>query len=595
MRVAWAVVLFDVTIFWIAVGPAVAQTGAPPRQAERLSYRVEIEAPRDLRDLLREGLDLIRWETYEGLSAPLLERLLEEALREVREAVATQSYFNADVTASVDRDTSPWLVRIRVEPGPRTRVSDLDFRFSGPASSDPAAHKRLEEIRKTWRLPPGAPFTQAEWEEAKKSAVRALAESRYAAARIAESEARINRQTNTAALSVDLDSGPPFRFGPIDVIGNKRYGNRLIENVSPLERGAPYERDDVVRYTRRLQQTGYFAGAQVDIDADTARADDAPVRVAVIEGPSQNVEAGVGYNSDTGPRLEVRYTNVDLFDSAWRLRTALRTGTRVQRATADLDLPPRHDSSWFSAFSRLQKSDIQNETATELAVGVAHNREYLGAPSGPVVSAHVEEQRVGGLVADTRRAVFFAYRFAVDRTDDAINPRAGYLGAAAVGIAPQGLSTRRFVRATLGTTFLHALGPRNDLLLRAGAGYVAAQARTGIPTTFLFRTGGDQTVRGYEFESRGVPQGDAIVGGRYLAHGTIEYTHWIRPNLGAAVFVDAGDAWDEDRAFALAVGVGFGARLRTPIGPVRVDLAYGERTREFRLHLSIGYTFWSGQ
>ncbi|HEU0200514.1 MAG TPA: autotransporter assembly complex family protein [Burkholderiaceae bacterium] len=592
--VPWAAALLPMTIFSIATATPVSAE-ENQRAAERITYRVEIEAPGELHDMLREGLDLIRWETYEGLSAPLLDRLLEEALRTVREAVATRGYFDAKVTGTIDREKSPWRVLIRVEPGPRTQVADVDLRLRGPVTGDPNAGERLQEIRDNWHLRSGMPFTQEDWTQAKQGAVRELAASRYAAAQIGESQALINPASHTAALTVELDSGPPFYFGPVEVIGSKRYDEGLIRNISPIERGAPYERAEVLRYQRRLLQTGYFAGARVDIDPDPARAQSAPVRVAVIEGPSQNVEAGVSYDTDTGPRTDLRYHNMDLFDSAWRLRSQLRLGANVQRAAVDLDLPPREDSSWFSTFARLEQTDIQNETTTALSFGVAHNREYLGAPSGPVISMHVDEARVAGLVADRRRALFLGYRFAVDHTDDPVSPRSGYLGAATIGVAPSGFSTRRFVRATLGATFLRPLSPRDDLMLRVGGGYVVADARSGIPSTFLFRTGGDQTVRGYEYQSLGVPQGDAIVGGRYLAHGTLEYIRWIRPNWGAAVFVDAGDAWDEDRAFKLAVGAGVGARLRTPIGPVRVDLAYGEQTKDIRLHLSIGYTFWGGQ
>ncbi|MGZ5096405.1 MAG: BamA/TamA family outer membrane protein, partial [Burkholderiales bacterium] len=109
--------------------------------------------------------------------------------------------------------------------------------------------------------------------------------------------------------------------------------------------------------------------------------------------------------------------------------------------------------------------------------------------------------------------------------------------------------------------------------------------------SFLFRTGGDQTIRGYAFESIGVPQGSAIVGGRYLALASIEYTRWVTDTLGGAMFVDAGDAVDEISAFHAAVGYGIGLRWRSPVGPVRGDIAYGERTAKVRLHFSVGFNF----
>jgi translocation and assembly module TamA len=147
------------------------------------------------------------------------------------------------------------------------------------------------------------------------------------------------------------------------------------------------------------------------------------------------------------------------------------------------------------------------------------------------------------------------------------------------------------VRTAAKATYLHPLGADSDLAVRGELGIVFAGARFGIPASFLFRTGGDQTVRGYAFESLGVRQGNAIVGGRYLALASVEYTRWIRPEWGVAAFVDAGDAFDEPGAFDAAVGYGIGARWRSPVGPFRADIAYGERSGKIRLHFSVGFGF----
>jgi translocation and assembly module TamA len=120
---------------------------------------------------------------------------------------------------------------------------------------------------------------------------------------------------------------------------------------------------------------------------------------------------------------------------------------------------------------------------------------------------------------------------------------------------------------------------------------VIAQSRVGIPSNFLFRTGGDTTVRGYAFESLGVQQGDAVVGGRYYWVGSVELVHWITRTWGVAGFVDAGNAKDKVSELSPALGYGVGARLHTPIGPFRLDVAYGEETKRVRLHFSVGLTF----
>ena len=142
-----------------------------------------------------------------------------------------------------------------------------------------------------------------------------------------------------------------------------------------------------------------------------------------------------------------------------------------------------------------------------------------------------------------------------------------------------------------GRALFFNLARSDDLLLRGQFGAVRSEIRQGIPSAFLFRTGGDQTVRGYAFESIGVPDNGAIVGGRRLIVGSVEYTRWIGDNWGVAAFFDAGNAWDTGVRTDFATGYGIGARFRTPIGPIRADLAYGALNSDWRLHFSVGYGF----
>jgi translocation and assembly module TamA len=560
------------------------------QETERARYRVKIEAPREVRDMLEKGLNLIRWQDDPEMTPALLERLVEEAERASRDAVAAQGWFSAQVTTEINRSAEPWIVTMQVEPGPRTKVQSVEITFTGPVVEDAEARDRLNKVRKRWSLRTGEPFRQSDWDMAKQDAVRDLSQWRYLTARVAESRAVIDPGTHTAALSLTLDSGPPFRFGSLEVTGVKRYPASVARNLSPIEAGAVFDRDELQKYERRLLESGYFISAHAMPDPDPKLAAATPVRMGVIEGPSKKLELGLQFNTDVGLRPEMHYSDSDLFNRAWRLRADLETDIKKQTATLNLDLPPRARGNWFNMFSTLERSDVQNQRTSEFAVGIALNQGGVNAPTGPVLSYHIEESKVAGSETDYRRALFGGYRFAFQKTDSFIAPREGYLGTASAGFAPSGVSTQQFARVHAKASLLQPLG-RDDLLIRGELGTVFAESRAGIPSTFLFRTGGDTTVRGYAFESIGVREGDAIVGGRYVAVASVEATHWVGPNWGVAVFVDAGDAWDDRGAFDPALGYGVGGRVRTPIGPIRVDVAYGQRVHKARLHFSIGYTF----
>jgi len=557
----------------------------------QLQYRVEIEAPAEMAQTLRQGLNLARWQNDPQMTPEQLRRLAEEAVRESRETAATEGYFSAEVNVRIEEKPEQWIVHLTLDPGPRTQVGEVDIRFRGPATEDEEARELLRRVREGWTLRRGQPFRQEDWAAAKRAAVRVLSGWRYAGARVADSRALVDPAARRAALFVELDSGPPFRFGELRVSGVRRYSERLVENLSPFRAGDVYDRDQLLVFQRRLLESGYFVSVQADIDPAEGKPEASPVRVALIEASTQHVETGIGYSTDAGPRLELRYSDQDVLDSAWRFRSGLRLDDKIRSLQLDLDSPPRPGGRWNSYFARARETDIQNEATRELAAGVSHNWGAELEPSALILSAHVEEQRVAGDVTDDRHAVYAGFRRTFRKTDDFVAPRSGYLAMVEVGGAPAALASRAFLRGIVSGSFFIPNGRRGDILLRGQAGRVLAEGREGIPASFLFRTGGDQTVRGYAFESLGVRQGEAIVGGRRFVVASAEYTHWFGESWGLAAFADAGNAWDDGSEPQAALGVGIGARFRTPIGPIRADVAYGEQTGGFRLHFSVGYSF----
>jgi len=112
-----------------------------------------------------------------------------------------------------------------------------------------------------------------------------------------------------------------------------------------------------------------------------------------------------------------------------------------------------------------------------------------------------------------------------------------------------------------------------------------------VPDDFGFRTGGARSIRGYKYLSIGRELHDAIVGASSLAVASVEYMRYFNERWGVGVFVDAGDAAESFGDMKLAVGYGVGARVRTPAGPLFLDVAYGQRERSLRLHFSLGIAF----
>ena len=580
----WAVVF---ALLLAPAAPVHAQAPSP-----YVKHRVAIDAPLALADALRSGLDLYRWQGYETMTPELLARLMTEAELEARNILAANGYFSPAVKATLDAAVEPQVVRIAVEPGEPARVTDLDLRFSGPLADDNArADALMKAVREDWLLPPGTIFTQLEWDRAKRRAVDIVAERLYAGARIAQSEARIDPDTRSATLAITIDSGPPLRFGALQVRGVARHDEDRVTSLWTFPPGEPFDREKLERFQRRLVGTGYFASVQVDADPAAAEGGDVPVRVSLIEGPRRRLELGLGYSTDTGFRGNVDWRNNDVFARDWRLRVYANVETVQQSAGINLDLPER-PSGWADTVGvRGKRTDIENLQTDEVTFGV--RRTAVDERSRPAFGAAfiAARQTPSGFPTEDVYATFLDYVHTWRTTDNLLAPRRGWVAQLELGGGVPGISTQGFGRAIGRLAWFVPFGTSNELSFRAEAGAVLAPSTTGIPQSLLFRTGGATTVRGYNFESLGVTQGEAVVGGRYLAIVSGEYTRWIWEGLGLAAFVDAGNAADDLSGFRFALGYGVGVRARSPIGPFRLDVAYGQEDRTVRLHFSVGLSF----
>jgi len=199
---------------------------------------------------------------------------------------------------------------------------------------------------------------------------------------------------------------------------------------------------------------------------------------------------------------------------------------------------------------------------------------------------------VAGSKTETNQALTANYSWIRRMTDDIIYPIRGYIINFQIGGGTELLlSEQDFLRLYGRGIWFYPLWQNGQLILRTELGTVLADSRRGIPSDFLFRTGGDQSIRGYTYQSLGVQEGDAVVGGRRLAVASAEYVQWLWPKWGAALFYDAGDAGDSWNDIDFNRGYGIGARWRSPVGPLNLDVAYSPDREDFRLHFSVSTVF----
>jgi len=572
-----------------AVAPSSESAGS---SQSTLAYRVTVDAPSPLKETLTREVGLTRWQGYSEMTEDLLARLAREAVEETRTFAAAEGYFSAAIDVKIDRTTTPIGVTLAVNPGVPTKIASVRIEVTGPAATDaPLGTEAIASIKRDWGLPEGAQFRQQAWTLAKERAINTLTGSPYAAARIVRSEAAIDPGQASADLFIELASGPEFRFGMFEISGLSKYDPSVVRNFSTIVPGTPYSDVVLNRYVRRLNASGYFASVQAKIDPETTHPEDAKVNIAVIEARPKRFEGGVGYSTDVQWRTNASYRDVNFDGRGTQFLADARLETRIQSGSVKFTRPPT-DFGWIASYyAGAERTDIESLVTRTAAFGTRWHSIEERDERAISATYFLDEQIPAGAAKQTAYALYAEYEWHWRRVDDLLAPTKGYMAAIYAGAGPPGVSTRSFGRIRGQYAAWIPLGKDNELNLRAEGGAVLAGSRDGVPSKLLFRTGGSTTVRGYDFESLGVREGDAIVPGRYYAVASVDAIHWINTFWGIGVFLDAGNAVDSLSNVHLALGYGVGARVRTPLGPFRLDVAYGRDAHEVRVQFSVGLTF----
>ncbi|MCL1886555.1 MAG: autotransporter assembly complex protein TamA [Betaproteobacteria bacterium] len=563
-----------------------------PVYSQGLKYSVIIDAPNAIQRLLEENLGLVRWQGNERVDRTLLRRLYRQTPDEIKRLLETEGYYAPKIDSSMEPSGDAYQIHIRVDPGEPVLVNQVMITFTGAITlQETSQQPRISDLQNKWALREGSRFRQADWEAAKRMLLRQVMQVRYPRARIADSQAIVDPAARTAILRVEIDSGSPVYFGEINIVGLKRYSEDIILRERPVKPDTIYRESALLNWQTRIQDTGYFRSVEVTADVDSGL-DSVPVTVTVVENKKRHAAIGVGYSTDMGNRFSLIYDDLKFLGQELNLKSGLVLETRMQTAFAEVALPKTDSGFRNSIGGRFERSDIRGE---DIRLASLYGKTSWGTPRlehYATLEYLQESTRVKGVGDENTKALPLTYGIIKRRLNSQFNPTRGYAVQAQVGAAVEPVLTdKSYLRPYLKAGYFHPVGEKGNLLLRTELGAVLSSTREGIPSTVLFRTGGDQSVRGYAFESLGVKKGRATIGGRYLAVGSMEYQYYFYGNWGGAVFVDAGNAGDNFKELNPAFGYGIGVRWRSPAGPFGIDFAYGEKTNEFRVHFSFGFTF----
>ncbi|EGV37963.1 outer membrane protein, OMP85 family [Neisseria weaveri ATCC 51223] len=559
-----------------------------------LKYPVEIKVDSsDVKKMLKEHLPLITQQQQEELDREQMGFLIEDVPEQVNTMLRTKGYFNSRV--DVRQKGEGYLVDVSL--GPQTKVDNVGVAIVGDILQDGDLGRYYKEALDNWQLPVGDAFSQSDWSSSKTSVLTAVTRKKYPLAKLVQTQATINPNTQTADLNVVVESNRPIYFGDFHISGIQRYPESVVRGMAQFAPGSPYDLDKLLDYQQALEQDGHYSGASVQADFDNLSGDRVPVKVTVSEVKRQKLEAGLRFDSEYGIGGRVGYDHYNLFGRGYIGSLVVDADKYETTVAAGVSQPRNSNGHYLTSNISYNRSTTQKLEKQALNGGIWRVRDRNDIESRIGIEYITEKRRIPDTDYDLGRshATMLTASWRRQAIETALRPENGYYldikGGATLGKLLSSTTIAR-ARANAGYYFTPENKKIGTFIARGRLGYVYARENDEVPSSLQFRTGGATSIRGYELDSIGLAgQGGAVLPDRALAVASLEYQYPVTKSFSAAVFHDMGDVASNFKRMKIKHGSGLGVRWFSPVAPFSFDIAYGHSDKKLRWHISLGTRF----
>ena len=505
----------------------------------------------------------------------------------IRTALEALGYYEPRIDPSLDRTPQCWHAKFAVRVGPPTLVRKLDLDLAGEAAKDSA----FVSARDQSPMKVGAVLNHGDYETLKRRWLDLATERGYADAKFTENRIDVYPEQRVADIVLHFDSGKRYSFGAItfqqDVLSED-----LINSYVKIRRGDPYDGRQLNTLYTALANSGYFRNIEVRPQPADRDSDEIPVDIVLAGAKRRVISYGVGYSTDTGPRFRFSRNNRRVNEEGHQFGITAQISPLISEISANYRMPiddPRTDWLSFDAGVKSEHTQTADSDSLQIGARILTRREHDWYRA-TILTFLVEDFTVG---AENGRAQLLMpgvdwTRLHADNTIRA--NRGSKLELEARGAADAILSDSSFVQVILHGKWIWSPSEQSRILFRSELGAMYDSDFAKLPPSVRFFAGGDNSIRGYDYNTLGpVDATNQVIGGSELAVASLEYEHKVRPHWSVAVFVDSGNAFNSG-AFTAKTGAGIGARWLSPLGPIRVDVAhpFEDPTNSWRLHITLG-------
>lgn len=517
-----------------------------------------------------------------------VELLIESAEEKLHEGAEAVGYYDSRIDVNAARQGNCWVLDMDVQPGEPVRVTSVNVKVTRDGKElearDLTEAQELEDLLLLARQKPyreGEVLVHKPYEDYKSRLNRAANNLGFFDAEYKTREILVNKQRHSAVVNLHFELNERYRVGQVaveqDILAPK-YINRFMK----VEEGKPYNVADLLKQQRVLEGSSYYQDVQVRGSYTEAENGRIPVSIKADRRKRYTYTGRFGYGTDTGFRTEASMDIHWVNDKGHKVNVSGELGQEAQSVEATYKVPlwtPETEYASLSAgWQHTDNDDIESEA---LKLGLEYHRVTKDDWQQTLFINYLDEvTQVNSDPEIHSQLTLLGARVEKTESDDLLFPTKGWrLSAEWQGACEGVLSDQTLLRGELQgkylTTFEQEEKRRSKLILQGTAGALVTDNFGEVPKSLRFFAGGQGSVRGYDFESLGTVDADGdVIGGKYLLTAGVEYEHPTSiDNLGAAVFVDTGNAFNDIGELDLETGFGAGVRYKSPLGPIRADIA----------------------
>jgi len=517
-----------------------------------------------------------------------VERLFRDTDRQLQNALEALGYYRFEVEKQLSFDGADcWSAEFAVTLDEPVRIRDISVSIDGEAEDDSG----FVAVGSEPRPKPGDILDHAAYERYKHSILSRLIARGYLDAEQIDSSVVVSKSLAHADINIHIVSGPRYQFGDT-TFNDGILTQKLLAGYVKFNKGDPYDAGQISKLYESLNGSGYFDSVSITALPVEGGGQLVPIIVSLTPAKRRIYTVGAGFATDTGVQGRLGYTNRRRNQNGHQFDARLFMSQVESELTGTYRWPRgRPDKEWASLYGGFlrKRTDTSNSNKTTIGVRVARNRSenWLETP-------YIDFSNEDFIVADqkdTSRLLTPGITWETTVGRELRRVASGRrISFDLRGAYDKLLSDTTFFQATASSKWITTFGKSTRFLARADLGTTVSENFGQLPATVRFFTGGDTSVRGYDFESIGPVDSDGeVTGGENLIVLSIEADWLIAKNWAVAVFADTGTAFMGTNP-DFKTGVGLGVHWYSPIGPVRIDFAHplDNPEQDYRLHITFG-------